>query len=141
MMTGTNNVFIRIQEISLVKRIMFGFLIFIFLNQLSQKLSSFDNGPILCPFRLVTSLPCPFCGTTRSVGRILTGDFLEALYLNPLGYVLLLGLLFTLISPRTLDAFSHSLSLWWWRLNTKSQYLIGASAFISIWLLNSPRLI
>ena len=54
---------------------------------LAIRSSGFSSGPSLCMFRNVTGLPCPFCGSTRSVGNILLGVFNAALYLNPLGYV------------------------------------------------------
>jgi hypothetical protein len=46
-----------------------------------------------CPFRRFTHLPCPSCGSTRAVLSILHGDLLEALFLNPLGFVIVLLLL------------------------------------------------
>jgi hypothetical protein len=45
------------------------------------------NGPVLCPFRLATGLPCPGCGLTRSWVYIAHGDFGAALRANPFGYV------------------------------------------------------
>jgi hypothetical protein len=47
----------------------------------------------VCIFKYTTNLPCPSCGTTRSVLEILEGNFLRAFYINPLGFVLFLGLL------------------------------------------------
>lgn len=44
----------------------------------------------MCLFKQFTGLPCPSCGSTRSILQIVNGNFLEALSLNPLGYVLLL---------------------------------------------------
>jgi len=46
-----------------------------------------------CVFKLVTGIPCPACGSTRSVLCILDGHFLEAFYCNPLGYVILPSLI------------------------------------------------
>jgi hypothetical protein len=46
-----------------------------------------DSGPILCPFRLATGLPCPGCGLTRAWVFIAHGDFGAALRANPFGYV------------------------------------------------------
>jgi hypothetical protein len=45
---------------------------------------------VTCPLRATTGIPCPFCGTTRGVGRVLHGDVVGALALNPLS-VLLVG--------------------------------------------------
>ena len=46
------------------------------------------EGPTLCPFRLATGLPCPFCGTTRSLMALGRGDVEASFQLNPLGLVL-----------------------------------------------------
>lgn len=47
----------------------------------------------LCPFRLLTGLQCPGCGTTRALHELLHGHLLAAFMLNPL---LLLALPFAL---------------------------------------------
>jgi hypothetical protein len=44
-----------------------------------------QHGPILCPFRLVTGLPCPGCGLTRSWVYLFHGQLAESLYYHPLG--------------------------------------------------------
>lgn len=41
--------------------------------------------PDLCIFRHVTGIPCPSCGTTRSVVALLHGSIYEAMMLNPAG--------------------------------------------------------
>ena len=46
-----------------------------------------ESGPVLCPFRLATGLPCPGCGLTRSWVFIAHGDFGAALRVNPFGYL------------------------------------------------------
>ena len=45
-------------------------------------------GPSVCPFKLLTGLPCPGCGMTRSVVTLLHGDLGASLYYHPLGFVL-----------------------------------------------------
>jgi hypothetical protein len=44
-------------------------------------------GPPLCPFRLVTGLPCPGCGLTRSLVSLMHGDLSAAVLFHPLGPV------------------------------------------------------
>ncbi|GAA2066519.1 DUF2752 domain-containing protein [Williamsia deligens] len=43
------------------------------------------NGPVLCPFRLVTGLPCPGCGLTRSWVAVAHGDVASAFSDNAFG--------------------------------------------------------
>jgi hypothetical protein len=43
-----------------------------------------------CLFRKITHIPCPSCGSTRSVGALLNGEFTGAFYYNPLGYLILI---------------------------------------------------
>jgi hypothetical protein len=46
----------------------------------------------VCPLHQVTGLPCPSCGATRSIGALLSGDMVQALWYNPLGLILAAGL-------------------------------------------------
>jgi hypothetical protein len=43
----------------------------------------------ICLLKHFTNIPCPSCGSTRSLLSILNGNFIEGFYLNPLGYLLL----------------------------------------------------
>jgi Protein of unknown function (DUF2752) len=47
------------------------------------------HGPVVCPFRLVTGLPCPGCGLTRSWVYAMHGRWTAAVFANPFGLVLL----------------------------------------------------
>ena len=47
-----------------------------------------NAGPDVCLFRKVTGLPCPSCGSTRSVLHISKLEFRDALYTNPIGFLL-----------------------------------------------------
>ena len=42
----------------------------------------------VCPIKLATNIPCPSCGSTRSVISLANGKFIDALRINPLGYVI-----------------------------------------------------
>jgi hypothetical protein len=41
----------------------------------------------LCLIKRVTNIPCPSCGSTRSVISLTKGDFIRALNFNPIGYL------------------------------------------------------
>ncbi len=40
-----------------------------------------------CVTKQFLHIPCPSCGTTRSLMCLLRGEWVEALYVNPLGYL------------------------------------------------------
>jgi len=50
-----------------------------------------------CPFRSLTGIPCPTCGTTRAAAAFFDGDLLAALAANPLAAAM--GLLFVVGAP------------------------------------------
>ena len=58
--------------------------------------ASDDNDAGVCLFKHFTGIPCPSCGSTRSVLSIIHGDFSGSLALNPFGVILMLILV---ISP------------------------------------------
>lgn len=47
-----------------------------------------DAGPVLCPVRRTTGRPCPGCGGTRSLVRLVHGDLRGSVAAHPLGPVL-----------------------------------------------------
>ncbi len=46
------------------------------------------DGYSVCLIKNVTGVPCPACGTTRSMLSIIDGDFSESIYHNPLGLLM-----------------------------------------------------
>jgi hypothetical protein len=54
--------------------------------------SNFSNAGV-CLVKHVTGIPCPSCGSTRSILSLLDGNLADALYWNPVGIVLLLILI------------------------------------------------
>ena len=48
----------------------------------------FENKSVdVCIIKHVTNIPCPSCGSTRSVILLSKGNFIEALLINPFGYI------------------------------------------------------
>ncbi|MGI9530955.1 DUF2752 domain-containing protein [Lutimonas sp.] len=43
-----------------------------------------------CLFKHATDLPCPSCGSTRSIVTLLEGKYTESFLINPLGYLIAL---------------------------------------------------
>ncbi len=50
-----------------------------------------ESGPVLCPFRLLTGLPCPGCGLTRSFCAMAHGHLHSALGFHLFGPALFFG--------------------------------------------------
>ncbi len=46
-----------------------------------------EDGPVLCPFRRLTGLPCPGCGLTRAWVYLAHGWWRESLVAHPFGAV------------------------------------------------------
>jgi len=44
-----------------------------------------NNPAEVCLFKHATNVPCPSCGSSRSVATLMHGDVLGSLYLNPFG--------------------------------------------------------
>jgi hypothetical protein len=44
--------------------------------------------PTICMIKSITSVPCPSCGTSRSVIMIMEGNYFDALKMNPLGFII-----------------------------------------------------
>lgn len=51
--------------------------------------ATIEDGPVICPFRLITGLPCPGCGLTRAWVYIVHGHWGDAVDANPFGYLAL----------------------------------------------------
>ena len=146
-MNLTAQFFISKLGIERLQRVKFPFrllilLAFLFLARvLAVRSEGFSTGPSLCLFRNVTGLPCPFCGSTRSVGHILQGEFSAALYSNPLGYLGLAFLVVLFISPSAIKGTSDYLAKQWWTLTQRNQILITVGLIVLAWVMNTPRLI
>lgn len=63
--------------------------LWLYLNYSSQHGHTQGVGEV-CLIKRATDIPCPSCGSTRSVLSLMQGDFQAAIYWNPLG--LLIGL-------------------------------------------------
>lgn len=95
----------------------------------------------LCVLKNTVGIPCPSCGTTRSVMAILNGTFTEALYFNPLGFPVLGALLIVpcwilvdlITSQQTLYGFITKTES---RINNKKVAYVLALLVVLNWLWN-----
>ena len=52
-----------------------------------------NHGPTVCLIKSLTGVPCPSCGSTRSMISIFKGEFALAFNYNPIGYILTIFLI------------------------------------------------
>lgn len=65
----------------------------------------------VCLMKNITGIPCPSCGSTRSLASIFEGKFYQALNFNPIGYIIFFALIILPIWI-FLDLFQKKDSLW-----------------------------
>ena len=70
-----------------------------------------SHDTVTCPLRAATGIPCPFCGMTRGVGRVLHGDLPGALALNPGSVAMVLCVVMLAIA---VAARRTSIRVAWW---------------------------
>lgn len=61
----------------------------LFLN-LTNETTFFSNDVNVCLFKQITTIPCPSCGSTRSVLSLFHGKIEQAFLLNPIGFIIFL---------------------------------------------------
>ncbi|MBM3743809.1 MAG: DUF2752 domain-containing protein [Actinobacteria bacterium] len=130
-----------LRKLGIGYRISLGILTFGTASLFSFQTSGFQDGPILCLFRNSTGLPCPFCGTTRSIGSILQGDFGSAVELNPLGFLVIAGAVFMFLTPERLISVNQRVATKWWQLSQREQIFFVLVSLCLIWSLNLPRMV
>ncbi|MBM3720118.1 MAG: DUF2752 domain-containing protein [Actinobacteria bacterium] len=137
----STSLLVRWRGLSLPSRVALFLLSALAIREVSLRTEGFQSGPVLCIFRNLTGLPCPFCGSTRSVGQILQGDFIEALAFNPIGFLVAALIVIMTVAPATMERGSQTLSRLWERLSNRTQVISVIMAISLLWALNLPRLI
>jgi hypothetical protein len=82
-----NSGFVRRVVATRVGRVVLVALAWLLTRAASTRTSGFEDGPVLCPWRLLTGYPCPGCGGIRAMGAISTGQFEQAWLLNPVAFL------------------------------------------------------
>lgn len=79
--------------------------------QLSANHRSERDIGTVCLFKHTTGVPCPSCGSTRSVISLVKGNISQAIYLNPFGIIIALIMLITPFWIFT-DVLTRKKTLW-----------------------------
>jgi len=89
-----------------------------------------------CPFRTLTGLSCPGCGSTRGLHRLLHGDIVSALKFNPLMVLFLPFLLYALVRYTAAAVTGRPLQ----RHNLDPKYIwMLFGVIMSFWIFRNTR--
>ena len=98
----------------------------------------------VCLIKQITNIPCPSCGSTRSVISLVKGKFSDALQINPLGYVVVIIMILApiwilmdiVIKKKTLFEFYKKMETYLKKL----QFAIPLIVFVIInWIWNISK--
>jgi hypothetical protein len=106
---------------------------------LSNYNSDFTKGPTVCPFKLVTGLPCPGCGTTRAVAALLDGRFSDSIGFNPLGVTFVVAAFLWGARFNILERYMKDLNGLFEKLTQRQRSLVGLALLVLILALNVFR--
>ncbi len=102
------------------------------------------NNINVCFIKSITNIPCPSCGSTRSIFYLLNGDFLQSLLTNPFGLIIVailtvspLWILFDLVTKK--DSLHYIYSQMEMHLK-KKKYAIPAILLVILnWIWNIKK--
>lgn len=137
----SGSAFARFSSLALPLRLFALLSVFTLILIASHMTSSFTEGPVLCLFRKISGLPCPFCGTTRSIGSLAQGAISSAWSYNPLGIPIALSGVLIFILPNRFSALTNKVAHMWWRLSSSRQAVFAGAVIAIFWLFNLPRMI
>jgi Protein of unknown function (DUF2752) len=103
------------------------------------------SGPSFCPFKMLTGLPCPGCGLTRSAVAFLHGDLSTSAFYHPLGApmviaVVLIGIVDAWVWWRSRRSGQVAASPSWLleRLAVTPAPWVAVGALVVVWLVRLP---
>ncbi|MEI6322574.1 MAG: DUF2752 domain-containing protein [bacterium] len=86
---------------------------------------------LICPFHVITGIPCPTCGITRAFSSLLHGDPRTAFLFNPLALIMLLGIAIYLVYAEVVVVVKLP-RLRWNPLSTRQNSIIRASVILLV---------
>jgi hypothetical protein len=126
--------------INIFNRILLFMSTIIAVNFIYRGTGNLTSLPTLCPFRLLTGVPCPACGISRSVGALSAGDFSTSTSMHPLGILVALTISLFLIRPDWVIKLSDKFSSYFSQLNFVKKATLISITLITLWLWNLLRL-
>ena len=85
--------------------------------------------PAVCLFKEITGVPCPSCGTTRSINALCHGNIKEAFFINPFGLLMAFALL---VIPLWIAFDKLRRSDSFYRSYAKMEYIFASNRWLSV---------
>ena len=114
-------------------------LAWLFTREASTRTSGFVEGPVLCPWRLLTGYPCPGCGGIRAMGAISTGQFEQAWLLNPVAFLVFGVVLVWAFRITPLIKFAQQASIKFRSQAFATQVITMALLYAFVWIAVAVR--
>jgi hypothetical protein len=103
-------------------------------REASNRSSGFEDGAVLCPWRLLTGYPCPGCGGIRAMGAISTGQFEQAWLLNPVAFLVSGVVLVWAFRITPLIKIAQQASIKFRSQSLSLQIIILSLAYLLVWI-------
>ncbi len=104
-------------------------LIFPLFIKLTSGTNNIETSQSFCPFKMITGMPCPGCGITKSLIFLYEGDLLKSISYHLFGpLVFLFGIIIVIVSFIELLANKEVLNKIY--QNKKLGYAIGTTLFV-----------
>jgi hypothetical protein len=98
------------------------------------------HGPVVCPFRRLTGLPCPGCGATRATAAFLRGDLWSAVGFNVVWTAALVAFVVLALAPSPARRVWLRRQAARWRSFSERQRLLATGVvFVAAWAWNLTR--
>ncbi|MCX6443240.1 MAG: DUF2752 domain-containing protein [Actinobacteria bacterium] len=103
-------------------------------REASLRTSGFNDGPILCPWRLLTGYPCPGCGGIRAMSAISIGQFEQAWLLNPIAFLVCCVVLIWAIRITPMIEFAQKTSVMLRSQSLSLQIIVLITVYSLAWI-------
>lgn len=94
-------------------------------------LLAYTFGIVLCPLKRFTGIPCPTCGSTRAMLKVIHGDFASAFALQPLVMMLAIASGPVILATTLFQPVKHLLKM---MIRHPLVWFLAALAFVANWI-------
>lgn len=121
-------------------RLIFFLTSFFSMHFFANVFNGFNDGLIVCPWRITINTPCPMCGTTRSIAALSQGKFIQSMNYNPSGVILISGFFLWACKLSYFESAIIKVKDNYDALSLKKQISFLGLLYISLWGFNIIRI-